>query len=195
MTGNEWDMKQPMEPSMRALTAAVMIAAALIGAGQASAQSSGGGISNLFGNIFSGPNSGASTPPQAAPGSSGPQPWSGEDGASGHPLMTASAIREAAANFDQCVASMWPDAARRNISQESFQRFTAGLTPDLRIMDLLDSQPEFSKSIWDYLDILVNHNRLAKGKEILASYKTQFDATEKAYGADGSTVAAIWGMG
>ena len=65
----------------------------------------------------------------AAPGTggSGPLPWSGEDGASGHPLMTASAIREAAANFDNCVASMWPDAARRNISQENFQRFTAGL--------------------------------------------------------------------
>ena len=98
--------------------------------------------------------------------------------------MTASAIREAAANFDNCVASMWPDAARRGISQQSFQRFTAGLTPDLRIMDLMDSQPEFTKSIWDYLDILVNDNRLAKGREILAKYKPQFDAMEKAYGVD-----------
>src|SRR5882757_4988946 len=50
--------------------------------------------------------------------------------------------------------------ARRNISQQSFQRFTAGLEPDLRIMDLMDSQPEFTKAIWDYLDILVNDNRL-----------------------------------
>ena len=76
---------------------------------------------------------------------------------------------------------MWPDAARRNISQENFQRFTAGLTPDLRIMDLMDSQPEFTKSIWDYLDILVNDDRLARGREILAKYKPQFDAAEKAY--------------
>ena len=116
--------------------------------------------------------------------SSAPLPWSGEDGASGHPLMTASAIREAAANFDNCVASMWPDAARRGISQQSFQRFTAGLAPDLRIMDLMDSQPEYTKSIWDYLDILVNDNRLAKGRDILAKYKPQFDAMEKAYGVD-----------
>ena len=41
--------------------------------------------------------------------------------------------------------------------------------------------PEFTKAIWDYLDILVNDNRLAKGREILARYKTQFDAVEKAY--------------
>src|SRR4051812_49218812 len=51
-------------------------------------------------------------------------PWSGEDGASGHPLMMASAIREAAANFQSCVASMWPDAARRNVTRANFERFT-----------------------------------------------------------------------
>ena len=109
--------------------------------------------------------------------------------------MTASAIREAAANFNNCVAG---DVAGCRTAQHHartiFARFTAGLTPDLRIMDLMDAQPEFTKSIWDYLDILVNDNRLAKGKEILAKYKAQFDAMEKAYGVDRYIVAAIWGI-
>ncbi|QDL95910.1 lytic murein transglycosylase [Rhodopseudomonas palustris] len=131
--------------------------------------------------------------PIPAPVRSTPQ-WSGEDGASGHPLMTAAAIRQAAANFDNCVASMWPDAARRGISRESFARFTAGLSPDLRLMDLMDSQPEFTKSIWDYLDILVNDTRLAKGREILARYKAEFDAVERAYGVDRYIIASIWGI-
>ena len=108
--------------------------------------------------------------------------------------MTASAIRQAAANFQNCVAAMWPDAARRHVSQANFERFTAGLAPDLRIMDLMDSQPEFTKAIWDYLDILVNDNRLAKGREILAKYKPQFDAVEKAYGVDRYIIASIWGI-
>ena len=162
--------------------------------GAAIAQSSGdGSVSNFLNNLFS-PKPAPSQQPQAPPGSTGPLPWSGEDGASGHPLMTASAIREAAANFDSCVAGMWPDAARRGISQESFQRFTAGLQPDLRIMDLMDSQPEFTKAIWEYLDILVNDNRMAKGREILARYKAQFDAVEKAYGVDRYIIASIWGI-
>ncbi|WP_413776494.1 lytic murein transglycosylase [Rhodopseudomonas sp. P2A-2r] len=148
---------------------------------------------SLFDNIF-----GGSPPPQAAlppaPGSGGVQPWSGEDGASGHPLMTAVAIRQAADNFDNCVAGLWPDAARRGISQDSFQRFTAGLTPDLRIMDLMDSQPEFTKAIWDYLDILVNDTRMARGREVLAQYKSIFDAAEKAYGVDRYIIASIWGI-
>jgi len=190
-----------MEPAAKVRTGAVLLAAALLLCGEARAQSSGGGPLDFLGNIFSGPSSKTGqTAPAAPPGASspaasgGPLPWSGEDGASGHPLMTASAIREAAANFDKCVAAMWPDAARRNISQDNFQRFTAGLTPDLRIMDLMDSQPEFTKSIWDYLDILVNDARLARGREILAKYKPQFDAVEKAYGVDRYAIAAIWGI-
>ncbi|MGD4159487.1 hypothetical protein QT615_22610, partial [Xanthomonas citri pv. citri] len=119
-----------------------MIAAVLLLPACAHAQAQNG-LSNLFGGIFSGSNA---TPPQAPPGpggaQTGAQPWSGEDGASGHPLMTAAAIREAAGNFGNCVAGMWPDAARRGITQENFQRFTTGLSPDLRIMDLMDSQPE-----------------------------------------------------
>jgi membrane-bound lytic murein transglycosylase B len=173
---------------------AAALVAALLAASPVQAQQSqsGGGLSNLFGGIFSGQKSDQPAQQPAVPGS--PTPWSGEDGASGHPLMTASAIREAAANFSNCVAGMWPDAARRNITQDNFQRFTAGLTPDLRIMDLMDAQPEFTKSIWDYLDILVNDTRLAKGKEVLAKYKPQFDAMEKAYGVDRNIVASIWGI-
>src|SRR3984885_15134849 len=105
-------------------TGAILVAAALVWSGQADAQSQGGNsVSDFFGNIFSGQKSGASAPPQAATGGNGvAPPWSGEDGASGHPLMTASAIREAAANFESCVAGMWSDAARRNITRANFER-------------------------------------------------------------------------
>src|ERR1700687_295014 len=34
--------------------------------------------------------------------------WSGEAGASGHPLMTPQAILAAASNFQNCVAQLWP---------------------------------------------------------------------------------------
>src|SRR6516225_3975612 len=180
-----------MEPLARRLASALLVAAAVCFGASTHAQSQGGGLSSLFGGLFSAQKPETLAP---APGGNGPVPWSGEDGASGHPLMTADAIRQAAANFDNCITGLWPDAARRNISQDSFQRFTAGLSPDLRIMDLLDAQPEFAKSIWDYLDILVNDNRLAKGREVLAKYKAQFDATERAYGVDRYIIASIWGI-
>ena len=151
-------------------------------AGPAAAQ--GLDLRNLFGQPTATPS----------PAASGTPEWSGESGASGHPLMTADAIRAAAANFRNCVAGMWPDAARRGVSQATFEAATRDLTPDLRIMDLLDQQPEFTKAFWDYLDILVTDARIQRGRELLTQYKSVFDAVEKAYGVDRRIVAAIWGV-
>ena len=120
--------------------------------------------------------------------------WSGESGASGHPLMTASAIRAGAANFHQCLTRVWPLAERRGVPRALFERYVAGLTPELHIMDLMDSQPEFTKAVWDYIDILASSERIADGRAILQRYRPIFDAVEKAYGVDRHFVAAIWGI-
>ena len=131
-----------------------------------------------------------SLPPVAQPV---PQ-WSGESGSSGHPLMSAEAIRTAAAGFHGCIDRLWPAAARRGISRSTFQTYTTSLTPDLRIMDLLDNQPEFTKSFWDYLDLLVTGERIEQGRALLERYRKTFDAVERAYGVDRYTIAAIWGV-
>src|SRR4249919_2785467 len=123
-----------------------------------------------------------------------PPPWSGESGSSGHPLMTAEAIRQAAANFASCLEGLWPEAARRGVTRASYTSLTAGLTPDLRIMDLMDAQPEFTKEFWDYLDLLVSDAKIKRGREILAEHAEAFAAAEKAYGVDRYIIAAIWGV-
>ncbi|HXX07353.1 MAG TPA: lytic murein transglycosylase [Pseudolabrys sp.] len=128
------------------------------------------------------------------PNTGQPPEWSGASGPSGDPLMTAEAIREAAANFPQCIERLWQAAARRGISRSVYQTYTASLTPDLRIMDLLDNQPEFTKSFWDYLDILVTNERIEQGRVLLEKYRATFDAVERSYGVDRYTIAAIWGV-
>lgn len=128
------------------------------------------------------------------PVSGGPAEWSGQSGASGDPRMTADAIRAAAADFGHCIAGLWTDARRRGMTRANYQRFTAGLKPDLSIMDLLDAQPEFTKSTWDYLDLLVNDDRIARGRELLTQFAPTFGAVERAYGVDRYTLTAIWGV-
>jgi membrane-bound lytic murein transglycosylase B len=120
--------------------------------------------------------------------------WSGQSGASGDPRMTADAIRAAAADFGNCVAGLWPDAEQRGITRANYQRFTAGLVPDLSIMDKLDAQPEFTKSTWDYLDLLVSDDRIARGREMLGQFAPAFAAVERSYGVSRYIVAAIWGV-
>jgi len=145
-------------------------------------------------SLFSSPGKpAAQTPPDAAP-SQAPREWAGEDGASGHPLMQASTIRAAAANFRTCLEAVWPLAQRRNVPRQVFDQLLAGVTPDLRIMDLLDSQPEFTKAPWEYLDILVTDARITDGRAILAKHRTSFDSMERAYGVDRHVIAAIWGI-
>jgi lytic murein transglycosylase len=120
--------------------------------------------------------------------------WSGLSGLSGDPTMTADAIRAAAADFPVCLERLWPQAARRGVDRASFRRFTGSLTPDLSIMDLLDRQPEFTKSFWDYLDLLVNDARIEKGRVLLDKYSHTFAAVERRYGVDRYVLAAIWGV-
>jgi membrane-bound lytic murein transglycosylase B len=169
------------------LTPKLVVIAAMLAASLGSAQADFFGLRLPF---FDTDPTGALTP--GTP--SGPGDWSGQSGASGHPLMTADAIRNAAANFHGCLAGLWPEAARRGVSRETFDAQTAELTPDLKIMDLLDAQPEFTKSIWDYLDVLVSDQRIQRGREVLTQYRPIFDAVEKAYGVDRHVIAAIWGI-
>jgi lytic murein transglycosylase len=58
----------------------------------------------------------------------------------------------------------------------------------------MDNQPEFTKSFWDYLDILVTDERIDQGRALLTKYDKTFDAVEKAYGVDRYILAAIWGV-
>jgi peptidoglycan lytic transglycosylase B len=120
--------------------------------------------------------------------------WSGQPGASGDPSMTVEAIRSAAADFHNCLERLWPLAARRGITRSVYAAYTGALTPDLRIMDLLDSQPEFTKSFWDYLDLLVTDDRIAQGRALLDKYRTSFDAVARDFGVDRHIIAAIWGV-
>ena len=161
----------------------------LAAAGQVLAQQS----DNWLTRLFQQPSS-STVPGSQSDGANAGTGWSGQAGASGNPLMTADAIRAAAADFGNCIERLWPDAARRGVSRATFEHFTTGLTPDLSIMDKLDAQPEFTKSTWDYLDVLVSDDRIARGREVLTQYAPTFAAVERAYGVDPAIIAAIWGV-
>lgn len=113
---------------------------------------------------------------------------------SSHPQMTPSAIMAATSNFRKCIEGLWPQASQRGVSRQSFDLATRTLEPELKIMELLDAQPEFSKPVWDYLDVLVNDARIAAGRDMLTRFRPQFDAMEKSYGVDRHIITAIWGV-
>lgn len=171
-----------MKQVLRSFSALAALAA--VHGGPAPAAAEDGFFERLFGGT-------TATAPAAT---AAPGEWSGQPGASGHPQMTREAILAAAANFRGCIEGLWPEAQRRGIPRANFETLTASLTPDLKIMDLVDSQPEFTKTFWEYLDLLVTEERIQKGRELLAQHRATFDAVEKAYGVDRYFIVAIWGV-
>lgn len=111
-----------------------------------------------------------------------------------HPAMQPHAISADAANFKQCIASLGVQAQARGISQAIYQRETRDLDPDMKILELMDRQPEFTKAVWDYIDQLVAERRINQGREMFAVHRGAFQRIEQTYGVDPYVVAAIWGI-
>ncbi len=111
-----------------------------------------------------------------------------------HPAMSPQAIAADAANFKQCVARLGTHAQQRGISQAVYHRETRDLEPDMKILELMDRQPEFTKAVWDYIDQLVAERRINQGHEMFAVHRGAFQRIEQTYGVDPYVVAAIWGI-
>src|SRR5690606_4639220 len=75
-----------------------------------------------------------------------------------------------------------------------FDQHVATVMPDLSVLKLLDSQPEFKTPIWDYLAGLVDSERVADGQAMLRQHADTLDRVAATYGVDPATVVAVWGV-
>ena len=111
-------------------------------------------------------------------------------------LMSALAapLAHADLSFDECMRTLRSVAPSKGVSQEAFDRFTAGVSPDETVLESLDYQPEFVTPIWDYLAALVDQERIDDGKAMLAQWSEVLGRVEAEYGVDRATVVAVWGV-
>jgi len=63
-----------------------------------------------------------------------------------------------------------------------------------RVVELDRTQPEFTRTVWDYLDSAVTPQRVALGQEKLLQVRAEADAAAARYGVPPSIVVAIWGI-
>ncbi len=96
--------------------------------------------------------------------------------------------------FQQCLSGLRSPAKAAGVREDSFARFTQGLTPDLGILEKLNNQPEFRMPIWDYLAALVDDQRVAEGQAELAKHRDLLNRVASQYGVDPATVVAVWGV-
>jgi membrane-bound lytic murein transglycosylase B len=63
-----------------------------------------------------------------------------------------------------------------------------------RLIELDRAQPEFTRSVWDYLDTAVSAQRVARGRDRLGAVRADFDAAAARHGVPAEVIGAIWGI-
>lgn len=96
--------------------------------------------------------------------------------------------------FDQCLAGLHQDARFKDISAASWRQYTASLAPDGSVLPKLDKQPEFTLPAWDYIAMLVDHERVADGRAAYQKWLPQLREIQQRYGVDPAIVVSVWGV-
>jgi lytic murein transglycosylase len=109
------------------------------------------------------------------------------------PLVLAAATA-ARADFDSCVAGLRSAAAAKGVSGATFDRAMSGVTPDMKVIEAMNNQPEFKTPIWDYLGTLVDDEKVAEGRSMMRQHASTLAAAEQRFGVDRHTIAAVWGV-
>ncbi len=100
----------------------------------------------------------------------------------------------ASADFASCVASLRSAATSAGVPGATFDRVMRGVEPDMRVIELMQNQPEFRTPIWDYLATLVDDQKVSEGRALLQKHAALLARIEQGYGVDRHTVVAVWGV-
>ncbi|WP_047783751.1 lytic murein transglycosylase [Variovorax paradoxus] len=134
----------------------------------------------------------------SAPSGSTTQPPGSTAGARPATTPTTPAGPDAAAleqqRFAKWVADFRATARTAGISEATLRSAfdQAQFLP--RVIELDRAQPEFTRTVWDYLDNTVSPQRIATGQDKLLQVRAEADAAAARYGVPGAIVVAIWGM-
>jgi len=96
--------------------------------------------------------------------------------------------------FSDFIRNFEAKAVAAGVSRRTYRAATEGLTPDPNVPNLVETQPEFTTPIWDYLDKRVTSARIARGQAAMGRNTALFEAVGRQTGLDPYILGAIWGM-
>jgi membrane-bound lytic murein transglycosylase B len=99
-----------------------------------------------------------------------------------------------AESFDDYLAALRTDAAKRGITGATFDLAFAGVTPDPAVLAAMRREPEYGKPMNAYLASLVSPSRIANGQRKSAQWADTLHAVEKRFGVEAGILVAIWGI-
>ncbi|MEY3509720.1 MAG: hypothetical protein RI914_319 [Pseudomonadota bacterium] len=109
-------------------------------------------------------------------------------------LSAATAGAQTPNDLSACLAELQAPARQAGVNAATWRTHTTGLVSEPRAVAALNTQPEFSTPIWDYLAVLVDEERVAQGQAMLATHADVLKRVNARYGVDPATVVAVWGV-
>jgi len=85
-------------------------------------------------------------------------------------------------------------AIARGIRPAVFDAAFRGLKLRPRVLELDGKQPEFTRTIWDYVNRTVSDKRVNEGRLHARNLRNLLGSIERTYGVDARVVMAIWGI-
>jgi membrane-bound lytic murein transglycosylase B len=129
---------------------------------------------------------GCASAPSTAPEAPGPSSATSTDAG-----VDELALRE---GFARWVSAFRTIARAAGIGEQTLRVAFDDVRYIPRVVELDRTQPEFTRSVWDYLDSTVTPQRVTLGQDKLAQVRGEADAAAARYGVPRSIVIAIWGM-
>jgi membrane-bound lytic murein transglycosylase B len=100
----------------------------------------------------------------------------------------------AQSEFPACLQTIQAEATRQGVPAQVADRALQGLTPDQKVVDLDQRQPEFSLTYAKYVGASVTPERIVKGQQKMAQHRALLDALQAEYGVPPQYIMSFWGM-
>ena len=112
----------------------------------------------------------------------------------GTALVAAGPAQAQDGGFRDCLNNIKADALKQGVPAATVDRAFQGLTPDQKVVDLDNRQPEFSLTYAKYVGGTVSLDRIQKGQQKMAQHRALLDQLQAEYGVPPQYLMAFWGI-
>ncbi|MBA4111620.1 MAG: lytic murein transglycosylase [Leptothrix sp. (in: Bacteria)] len=96
--------------------------------------------------------------------------------------------------FARWVANFRETARAAGIDEATLNSALDGVQLRHRAVEADRAQPEFTRTLWDYLDAVVSPQRVAMGQQKLQELRPETEAATTSHGVPGPILMAVWGI-
>ena len=123
-----------------------------------------------------------------------PPPLPPSSATGGSPSDTATDADRLQNAFEHWVTDFRTRARAAGIDEVTLKAALADVHYLPRVVELDRAQPEFTRTVWSYLDSAVSPQRIALGQERWREFRAEIDAAAARYGVPAAILVAIWGV-